>query len=149
MNRHIAAIAVLVFAGSALAAPASPRTADSGSDRAMTEVVVNAGARTPQLITATSHDYPALARRLGLEGAVQVRFRVGIDGIPRDVSIARSSGHRALDAAALREAAQWRFRPAQADGTTVETWASMPVSYALENPRERVAATPATLVAGN
>ena len=47
--------------------------------------------------------YPAMARRLGIEGLVLVRVQVGVTGIPEQVSVAKSSGTNALDEEALRE----------------------------------------------
>ena len=47
--------------------------------------------------------YPAVARRLGLEGRVLVRIAVDPDGqLVEEPRVYRSSGHRVLDTAALR-----------------------------------------------
>ena len=44
--------------------------------------------------------YPDLARRHGITGVSRVRFEVGTAGRARNIELARSSGHSALDRAA-------------------------------------------------
>jgi protein TonB len=45
--------------------------------------------------------YPPLARLRRLEGVAPVRFSIAVDGSPRDLSVAGSTGHAILDRAAL------------------------------------------------
>ena len=54
-------------------------------------------------------EYPALARRRGIEGVVEIRVRVDAAGFVIERSIVVSSGSRLLDAAALQAVAKWRF----------------------------------------
>jgi protein TonB len=54
--------------------------------------------------------YPARARRQGWQGTVDVRLRVSGDGTVAEASVARSSGHAVLDAAAVSVARRSRFR---------------------------------------
>jgi len=54
--------------------------------------------------------YPDAARRQGIQGTTDVRFRIGPDGMVSAVEIARSSGHALLDEAsadAIRRAAPY------------------------------------------
>jgi len=46
--------------------------------------------------------YPALARKRGIEGTVQVSFRITLTGEPEEIRIMKSSGFRILDRATLR-----------------------------------------------
>ena len=46
--------------------------------------------------------YPDAARRAGMEGTVEVRFRIGRDGNAEALEIVRSSGHHELDEIAMR-----------------------------------------------
>ena len=48
--------------------------------------------------------YPQRARELGWQGTSRIQFRVGNDGLAREVSTVGSSGHALLDRAALRSA---------------------------------------------
>ncbi|MDP2132952.1 MAG: TonB family protein [Sulfuritalea sp.] len=45
--------------------------------------------------------YPAQAMAYGWAGSADIRVEVGRDGQPRTATVARSSGHEALDRAAL------------------------------------------------
>lgn len=76
--------------------------------------------------------YPPQAVRDGLTGTVILRVLVGIDGRPIDVQIERSSGHRALDAAARRQVLKkWRFKPAMYEGQTTQAVGLVPVDFSL------------------
>ena len=75
--------------------------------------------------------YPERARRLGHEGEALVALLVATDGSVASVRIARSSGHRLLDAAALTAARRWRFDPARENGAPAEQWVEIPVQFAL------------------
>lgn len=54
--------------------------------------------------------YPAAARSRGQEGRVVLEVVIGIDGVPTDVAVARSSGVSLLDDSALATVKTWRFR---------------------------------------
>ncbi len=75
--------------------------------------------------------YPPSARRLGIEGIVRVRVLVGTDGKVIQALVVKTSGHEALDAAALEAVVDWRFEPAQLDGEPVRSWASVPIAFKL------------------
>ena len=63
-----------------------------------------------------------------------LQVRVGVDGSPVDVAVARSSGVRALDQAArLQVLKHWRFQPAMRDGQAVEALGLVPVAFSLAN----------------
>lgn len=66
--------------------------------------------------------YPALARRLKLEGEVWLSVHVAADGRVLEAGIARSSGHDMLDATAVESVKKWRFEPATLDGKPVADW---------------------------
>lgn len=69
--------------------------------------------------------YPARAKRMGWQGEVHLRLRVGADGLPLAVEVLRSSGHAELDRAARRHVQQyWRFAP-----PAQEVVAELPIRY--------------------
>ncbi len=77
--------------------------------------------------------YPREALREGLTGTVMLQVLVDVDGRPLEVTVARSSGHRALDIAARRQVlARWTFRPAMRDGRPVQAIGMVPVAFELE-----------------
>jgi len=76
--------------------------------------------------------YPRDALRRGEHGTVLLRVLVGIDGLPKQVTIARSSGSPRLDRAALDAVQQWRFRPVQVNGVAVPASGLVPVAFNLD-----------------
>jgi periplasmic protein TonB len=64
--------------------------------------------------------YPLRAIELGLEGSVLLRFDVGPDGLVSNPEILQSS-HPLFNAAALRAAGKFRYKPRVVDGTAVAT----------------------------
>jgi protein TonB len=70
-------------------------------------------------------------RTTALEGRVVLAILVRTDGSVGQVKIEASSGIDLLDAAAVRAAESWRFRPATRDGVATESWAIIPVRFVL------------------
>nr|MDZ7998899.1 energy transducer TonB [Aulosira sp. DedVER01a] len=56
--------------------------------------------------------YPEAARRRGIEGRVEVAVDTDDNGNVTSVRIARSSGNRDLDEETLRQAREWKLKPA-------------------------------------
>jgi protein TonB len=77
-------------------------------------------------------DYPAEARRRGLQGKVVLLVEVSAAGLPANVAVAASSGHAALDQAALAAVQLWRFSPATRGGTPMAGTAQVPIQFRLE-----------------
>jgi len=51
---------------------------------------------------------------------------VSAEGLPLDIRVDASSGHRALDAAAIEATKRWRFEPARKNGVPVEGYVRIP-----------------------
>jgi TonB family protein len=86
-------------------------------------------------VFTTQPPYPPEARELGLEGAVRLQVRIGVDGCPRNVKIVRSSGRSDFDLSSLRTIQrEWRFRPARSeDGVAVESTIVVRIAFNLDN----------------
>lgn len=69
--------------------------------------------------------YPPQARRQRHEGTVILRVLVGIDGLPKEVRIAKSSGYHELDLAAAQTAKHWRYLPGSRGGRFCEGWVTL------------------------
>ncbi len=54
------------------------------------------------------------------QGPTELAFLVTAEGTTKDITVAKSSGVSALDDAAIRCVATWRYTPATANGTPVE-----------------------------
>lgn len=78
--------------------------------------------------------YPPISIRSGEEGDVQVRFTITTDGMVKGISVAKSSGHDALDQAAVLCVATWHYKPAMQDGTPVEAPWQAVVKFHLDGP---------------
>lgn len=83
----------------------------------------------PTLITRVVPEYPEIAHDAGVEGTVQLRLLVGVDGRVKDVHVDRSVPM--LDAAAVAAVRQWVFTPALSNGHPVVVWMSVPVRFSL------------------
>jgi TonB family protein len=82
-----------------------------------------------QVVQAMVREYPALLRDAGIGGTIRVYFFIDEDGVVRDTRIDQSSGHPALDAAALSVAGVYRFRPALNRDKPTPVWVSFPITF--------------------
>jgi protein TonB len=64
-------------------------------------------------------EYPAAARRRGLEGETVVLMEIASDGTVSNATVAESSGWSMLDDAAIAAAKQWTYKPATRGGRPV------------------------------
>lgn len=76
--------------------------------------------------------YPLAARRMGWEGKVILNIEVLAEGRCGGINVFRSSGHEALDNAALNTVKGWRFVPARHAGRPVTQWFRLPINFSLE-----------------
>ena len=81
------------------------------------------------VVQAMSDEYPPLLRDAGIGGQVGVFFYVDARGEVRDVRVEESSGHPALDAAALAVASVYRFSPALNRDAPVPVWVQFTITF--------------------
>ena len=123
------------------AAPAAP--APDFSIPAVAEPALRPSADVaPAVVTAARFDaaylqnprpvYPPLSRRLGEQGKVLLRVRVGRQGQAVAVDLEKSSNFERLDEAARQVVARWRFVPARRGEETVEATVIVPIVFRLE-----------------
>jgi len=79
-----------------------------------------------------SRDYPAALRDGGVGGRVLLWFLIDEEGKVRRCLIKASSGHKALDRVAMKEAAIMRFRPAWNYDRHVPLWIVLPITFIVE-----------------
>ena len=72
--------------------------------------------RPMQLVEDAGPAYPEAARAEGIEGWVQLRYDISIDGRVENLKVLESSPPGVFDAAAMAAVAQWRYRVAVIDG---------------------------------
>lgn len=83
----------------------------------------------PQPISTPAPRYPKQSLRNGEEGTVMVSAEIDPDGVPSSVEVARSSGSRHLDRAAVDAVRRWRFRPAMSDGRATSGRVQVPITF--------------------
>ncbi len=82
-----------------------------------------------QVVQAMTREYPPLLRDAGIGGTVQVYFFIDEEGSVQDYRINESSGHQALDDAALAVADVYRFTAALNRDKKVPVWVSFPITF--------------------
>ena len=75
--------------------------------------------RPLQLLSGSGHTYPVEARAQGIEGAVDVRYDVSVDGRVENAVVVRSDPADLFDAAALAAVTSWRFNAPLVEGRRV------------------------------
>ncbi len=93
-------------------------------------VVSSAQITPPKILFKTEPEYSEEARRAQVNARISLAFVVGLDGIPKNLSVTRGAGF-GLDAEALRAVARWRFEPATRGGQPYEAPANVEVSLRL------------------
>lgn len=82
-----------------------------------------------EIVRALEREYPPLLRDAGIGGTVQVWFFIDETGIVQNQRVHTSSGHQALDDAALRVAPVFRFTPALNRDKAVPVWVAFPITF--------------------
>lgn len=77
--------------------------------------------------------YPLVARRMGWDGKVIVSVEVLANGVAGQVKVYQSSGHEALDNAALQAVRGWKFVAARQAGQLVNKWFLVPIPFILKD----------------
>ena len=101
----------------------SPAAAESSYT--MAPQIVNIGAVRRAMFAA----YPALLRDAGVGGTATVRFFVDESGTVRETRLDQSTGHVALDEAALTVADVFEFSPAVNGDVRVATWVQHSMTF--------------------
>ncbi|MDF3073889.1 MAG: energy transducer TonB [Alphaproteobacteria bacterium] len=110
-------------------APVKPRDQITEAEHKMPPVVVR-----PQPPGRAGNSmmpsYPSAARANGLQGRVVLLVTLSLEGRPRRIDIARSSGHDQLDESAVRAVWLWRFYRSD-QGPPVEATIEIPLDFRL------------------
>lgn len=82
-----------------------------------------------EVVRSMEREYPPLLRDAGIGGTVRVYFFIDETGKVMDTRIDQTSGHQALDDAALKVAGIYRFSPALNRDKRVPVWVSFPITF--------------------
>jgi protein TonB len=78
---------------------------------------------------ALEREYPPLLRDAGVGGKVEVWIRISDAGVVEAVQVNQTSGHPALDEAALKVGQVMQFTPAMNRDKQVPVWVSIPITF--------------------
>lgn len=78
---------------------------------------------------ALEREYPSLLRDAGIGGTVTVWFFISEEGRVQQTQVNESSGHRALDDAAIQVAEVFEFSPALNRDQRVPVWIALPITF--------------------
>jgi protein TonB len=82
-----------------------------------------------EVARALEREYPPLLRDAGIGGTVQVWFFIDETGAVQRTQVNQSSGHKALDDAAIKVAEIIEFTPALNRDKRVPVWISLPITF--------------------
>jgi len=82
-----------------------------------------------EVVAAMIREYPPLLRDAGIGGRVGVYFFINQDGRVEQVRLDESSGHPALDEAALNVGGAYQFTPAMNGELPTPVWVSFPITF--------------------
>jgi protein TonB len=82
-----------------------------------------------EVVRAMELEYPSLLRDAGIGGTVRIFFFIDENGVVQHFEIDQSSGHQALDDAALRVARVYRFTAALNRDKKVPVWVTFPITF--------------------
>ena len=120
---------------------ATPASAPSSGPAPAAESVMPASTRSTDADYKAAYlnnprpAYPLLAIRQGAQGQVLLLVEVLTDGRAGRIELEKSSGHAALDAAAINAVRAWRFTPARKDGLLAAQTVSIPIQFNLKDER--------------
>jgi protein TonB len=109
----------------------SPARRETLPDRSATAQLAWVPPRVAAYIDNPKPYYPRMARRRGMEGRVELRVRVGVNGEVTAIEILHSSGYRLLDQAAVETVQGWRFEPARRGGEAGPGEVVIPIRFSL------------------
>jgi protein TonB len=75
--------------------------------------------------TCDKPDYPRNSLRNEEQGTTRLAFLIGLDGRVADSKVEKSSGFRALDAAAKNALSLCKFKPGSVDGKPQQSWTAV------------------------
>lgn len=77
--------------------------------------------------------YPYRARRLNLDGEVDVKFLVDTGGRVSRISILRSAPPKIFNNSVVTALSSWRFSPGKVKGRPVNTWVTTTIAFRIND----------------
>ncbi len=113
-------------------APIGPGGPGTGTRPVETPAPVMVGVSIdPRFADRFQPAYPPFEQREGRDGQVVVRVLVGTDGRVKAIERVSATSDAFFAATRRHALSQWRFSPATRDGTAIESWYRMSVTFVL------------------
>jgi TonB family protein len=84
-----------------------------------------------EYLNNTPPNYPASAKRMGIEGEVILLVVVQENGLPAEINIHQSSGFAILDESAILAVKKWQFVSAKQNGKNIRASVLVPIKFQL------------------
>jgi protein TonB len=85
----------------------------------------------PQPIVRVPPSYPFKARERAIEGVVQIKMLVNIDGSVSHLQILDARPKGVFEESVMRAVPQWKFSPGKIEGKAVTAWVVLPIRFTL------------------
>ena len=106
--------------------------ATSSSPIAPPSLLRNQGIQARNQFANPKPPYPLVSRRMGEQGAVDLRLCLTYQGQIESVSVIKSSGYKRLDSSALETVKTWKFSPLEmVDASSFDCY-RLPIHFKLE-----------------
>lgn len=89
--------------------------------------------QTPQVIFKSQPDYPYRARRLNLDGDVDIKFLVDKSGNVTKVEILKAAPPGIFEQNVIDTVSRWRFEPGMIKGRKVNTWMITTIEFRISD----------------
>ncbi len=89
--------------------------------------------KPPQVVYAEKPEYPEIARRANIEGAVWVKILVDKTGAPKKVVVIKENGGAIFNEEAIKAAMKYQFTPAIMNSGPVQVWVAIKFNFQLTN----------------
>ena len=110
----------------------SSSVATSSTPIAPTSSLTSQGIQARNQLTNPKPLYPLVSRRMGEQGAVDLRLCLTYQGHIESVSVIKSSGYKRLDSSALETVKTWKFSPLEmVDASSFDCY-RLPIHFKLE-----------------
>jgi len=106
--------------------------ATSSSPIAPPSLLRNQGIQARNQFANPKPPYPLVSRRMGEQGAVDLRLCLTYQGQIESVSVIKSSGYKRLDSSALETVKTWKFSPLEMVEASSSDCYRLPIYFKLE-----------------
>ena len=106
--------------------------ATSSSPIAPPSLLRNQGIQARNQFANPKPPYPLVSRRMGEQGAVDLRLCLTYQGQIESVSVIKSSGYKRLDSSALATVKTWKFSPLEMVEASSSDCYRLPIHFKLE-----------------